>query len=257
MAAVEHAASADGTRIGYRTRGRGDPILLVHGSATTGADWLFVLPMLRQRFTVVSMDRRGRSSSDDGPDYAMEREAEDILAVLDASGAQLLVGHSYGGLCSILAAERIDRLRRLLIYEPPIAISERGLPALDRLIASGDHGAALETFLRFAGAAQEQRHAIRSSPAWPSLVATVPVLSRELHAGAAWRSPRGPIDVPTLWLQGTDTKSPTYLEGLEDLQGAFPDMRQELIPHQSHFGHVFAPEIFASLVASFCADAGS
>jgi len=187
----------------------------------------------------------------------MEREAEDILAVLDASGAQLLVGHSYGGLCSILAAERTDRLRRLVIYEPPIAISEQGLPALDRLIASGDHNAALETFLRFAGAAQEQLDAIRSSPAWPSLVATVPVLSRELHAGAAWRSPSGPIDVPTLWLQGTDTKSPAYLEGLEDLQGAFPDLRQELIPHQTHFGHVFAPEIFASLVVSFCADGDS
>lgn len=257
MAAVEHVASADGTRIGYRTWGRGDPLLFVHGSAATGADWLLVLPLLRERFTVVSMDRRGRGTSDDGPDYAMEREAEDILAVLDASGAQLLVGHSYGGLCSILAAERTDRLRRLVIYEPPIAISEQGLPALDRLIASGDHNAALETFLRFAGAAQEQLDAIRSSPAWPSLVATVPVLSRELHAGAAWRSPSGPIDVPTLWLQGTDTKSPAYLEGLEDLQGAFPDLRQELIPHQTHFGHVFAPEIFASLVVSFCADGDS
>ena len=256
MAAVEHVASVDGTQIGYRTWGEGDPILLVHGSATTGADWLFVRPMLRERFAVVSMDRRGRSSSDDAPDYAMEREAEDILAVLDASGAQQLVGHSYGGLCSILAAERTDRLRRLVIYEPPIAISEKGLPALDQLIASGDHGAALETFLRSAGAGQEQLDAIRSSPAWPSLVATVPVLSRELHAGAAWRSPRGPIDVPTLWLQGTDTKSPAYIEGLEDLQGAFPDLRRELIPDQSHFGHVFAPETFASLVAAFCADAG-
>ena len=249
--------SADGTRIGYRTWGKGDRILFVHGSGTTGADWLFVLPLLRDRFTIVSMDRRGRSTSDDAPDYAMAREAEDILAVLDASGAQLLVGHSYGGLCSILAAERTDRLRRLVIYEPPIAISKQGLPALDRLIASGDHGAALETFLRFAGAAQEQLDAIRSSPAWPSLVATVPVLSRELHTGAAWRSPGGPIDVATLWLQGTETKSPSYLEGLEELQGAFPDLRQELIPHQSHFGHVFAPEIFASLVASFCGDGDS
>jgi pimeloyl-ACP methyl ester carboxylesterase len=187
----------------------------------------------------------------------MEREAEDVLAVLDSSGAQLLVGHSYGGLCSILAAVRTDRLRRLAIYEPPIAISEQGLPALDRLIAGGDHVAALETFLRFAGAAQEQLDAIRSSPAWPSLVATVPVLSRELHAGAAWRSPRGPIEVPTLWLQGAETKTPTYLEGLEDLQGAFPELRLERIPHQSHFGHVFAPEVFASLVGSFFADADS
>ena len=54
MAAVEYVASADGTRIAYRVSGRGDPVLLVHGSATSGADWLFVLPLLRDRFAVVT-----------------------------------------------------------------------------------------------------------------------------------------------------------------------------------------------------------
>lgn len=254
MAAVEHVASADGTRIAYRTWGSGDPILFVHGSATLGADWLLVLPLLRDRFKIVVMDRRGRGKSEDGRDYAMEQEAEDVLAVLDAASAEMLVGHSYGGLCSILAAERTDRLHRLIIYEPPIAISEQSLPPLDELITSGDHSAALEAFLGFAGAREEQLNAIRSSPAWPTLLTTVPALSRELHAGAGWRHPRGPIGVPTLWLQGADTKSPAYLEGLDDLQGAFPTLRIELIPGQSHFAHVFAAEMFANLVASFCGE---
>jgi pimeloyl-ACP methyl ester carboxylesterase len=103
---VEHAASTDGTPIGYRVSGSGDSVLLVHGSGTSGADWLFVLPHLRERFTVVTMDRRGRGDSGDGPDYAMERESQDVLTVLDAVDGKLLVGHSYGALCSILAAER-------------------------------------------------------------------------------------------------------------------------------------------------------
>jgi pimeloyl-ACP methyl ester carboxylesterase len=254
VAAVEHVTSADGTRIAYRTWGSGDPILFVHGSATSGADWLLVLPLLRDRFTIVVMDRRGRGRSEDGRDYAMEREAEDILAVLDAARAEMLVGHSYGALCSILAAERTDRLRRLIAYEPPIAIRELSLRPLDELIDSGDHATALESFLRFAGAHEEQLNAIRSSPAWPTLLTAVPALSRELHAGAGWQHPRGPIDVPTLWLQGAETRSPAYLEGLGDLQGAFPALRLELIPDQRHFAHVFAAEIFASLVASFCTD---
>ncbi len=252
MTRVEHVVSADGTRIAYRSWGSGDAILFVHGSATSGADWLFVLPVLRERFTVVSMDRRGRGASEDEPGYEMQREAEDILAVLQATGAKLLVGHSYGALCCILAAERTDQLRRLVIYEPPIGISERSLPALDQLIAGGDHDLALETFLGFAGAGEEQLQAIRSSPEWASLLGAVPALSRELHAGAAWRHPRGPIDAPTLWLQGAQTTSPAYLDGLEELQSAFPKLHRELIPDQSHFAHVFSPDAFATLVVSFC-----
>lgn len=254
MAAVQHATSTDGTPVAYRVSGTGDPLLLVHGSGTSSADWLFVLPLLRDRFTVVTMDRRGRGNSGDGPEYAMGREADDVLAVLDAVDAELLVGHSYGALCSILAAERTDRLRRLVLYEPPIAVTEDRLSGLDELVASGDHGAALEGFLRGAGAPEDQLDAIRSSPAWPVLLDAVPTLPRELHACVGWRHPAGPIDVPALFLLGADTKSRVYLEGLEDLQAAFPNHRDELIPAQRHIAHVFAAETFADLVAGFCAD---
>jgi len=192
--------------------------------------------------------------SGDEPDYAMEREADDVLAVLDAVDGELLVGHSYGALCSILAAERTERLRRLVLYEPPIGVEEERLADLDELIARGDHEAALEAFLRNAGAPDRQFDAIRSSAAWPTLLDAVPALPRELHAASAWRHPPGPIDVPTLFLQGADTKSPIYLEGLADLQAAFPNRRDELIPGQRHFAHVFAAEAFANLVTDFCAD---
>jgi pimeloyl-ACP methyl ester carboxylesterase len=255
VTAVEHVASTDGTPIAYRVSGSGDPVLLVHGSATSGADWLFVLPLLRERFTVVTMDRRGRGDSGDGPDYAMEREAQDVLTVLDAVDGKLLVGHSYGALCSILAAERTDRLRRLVLYEPPIAVKGGDwLESMDELVARGDLDAALEGFLRSAGAPGAQFDAIRSSPAWPALLDAVPALPRELHACAGWRHPRGPIDAPALFLRGADTKGPVYLEGLDDLQAGFPNGCSEVIPGQRHFAHVFAPEPFAGLVADFCSD---
>jgi pimeloyl-ACP methyl ester carboxylesterase len=183
----------------------------------------------------------------------MEREAEDVLAVLDAAGAELLVGHSYGALCSILAAERTDRLRRMVLYEPPIAVKPGEVrDDMEERIAA-DPDAALEGFLRGAGAAEDQLSLIRQSPAWPVLLEALPSLPRELRAAARWRNPRGPIDVPTLFLVGGETKGDVYLQGLDELCAAFPEHRREEIPGQQHVGHVFAAEAFAELVAGFLA----
>jgi pimeloyl-ACP methyl ester carboxylesterase len=255
VGSIRHVTSADGTQVAYRAYGEGDPIVLVHGSGTSSGDWLFALPFLRERFTVVTMDRRGRGESGDGPDYSMEAEAGDILAVLDATDAQLLVGHSYGALCSIVAAERTDRLRRLVLYEPPIAVRDARVPDLEELIARGDLDAAMEGFLRAAGAPAEQLEMIRASPAWPVLLDAVPMLPRELRASGGWRNPSGPFHVPTLYLLGADTRSPVYLDGLDELQTAFADIRTERIEGQRHIAHVFAAERFAGLVTDFCASA--
>lgn len=249
---VAEVASADGTPIAFRASGTGEPLLLVHGTGTWGGDWAFVLPFLRERFSVVSMDRRGRGRSGDGAEYAMEREAEDVLAVLDAVDGELLVGHSYGALCSILAAVRSERLRRLVLYEPPIAVQRQWAVGLEELVREGSREQAIASFLRGAGASDEQLTAIRSSPAWPALVDTAPTLPRELSAAADWRHPTGPIEVPTLMLTGADTRSSAYLDGLEDLLAAFAEVRHEYIPGQQHVAHVFAAEAFARLVADFC-----
>jgi pimeloyl-ACP methyl ester carboxylesterase len=249
---VRHVESADGTAIAYRASGSGEPILFVHGTGTSGADWTFVQPLLVDRFTVAIMDRRGRGASGDGPEYAMEREAEDVLAVLDAVGAEMLVGHSYGGLCSILAVQRTDRLRRLVLYEPPIGVTESRAHALDELVDRGELERALKGFLRNAGTPNDQLGAIRASPAWPVLLDAMPTLPRELHAASAWRSPQGPIDVPMLYVLGGDTDSPSYLDGLDELLAAFPDVHRETLPAQQHIGHVFAAETFAAHVADFC-----
>ena len=253
MTAIRYVASPDGTRIAYRASGSGEPVLFVHGASTSGADWVFVRRLLRDRFTVVTMDRRGRGDSGDGAlDYSIEREAEDVLAVLDAVGAEQLVGHSYGGLCSILAAQRTTSLRRLVLYEPPIAVREDRVVGLEELVAN-DKDAAVEAFLRSAGIPSDQLDAIRSTPAWPVLLDAVPALPRELRACAEWRNPQRPIKVPTLFLLGGDTDNPAYLDGLDELQATFPEARRELIPGQRHAGHVFAAEIFTDLIASFCA----
>ena len=246
------ARSADGTEIAYRVAGDGEPLVLVHGAGTSSADWVFALPHLRERFTVVTMDRRGRGRSGDSAAYAMEREAEDILAVLDAVGGTLLVGHSYGALCAILAAQRTDRLRRLVLYEPPIAIAEASLEGLEERVAA-DPGAALEGFLLGTGTPPEQVGMIRASRAWPVLLDAVPALPRELRAGSRWENPAGPIGVPTLFLRGGETGGRAYLDTFEALQAAFPDGRLDLLPGQTHIAHILAAEAFAAAIIGFCA----
>jgi pimeloyl-ACP methyl ester carboxylesterase len=254
MPRVEHVESADGTRIAYRVSGSGEPMLFVHGAGTSGADWLFVGHLLRDRFTIVAMDRRGRGGSGDAAEHSIAREAEDVLAVREAVGAELLVGHSYGAMCSIRAAEQTDALRRLVLYEPPIGARADRHARLRELVDAGEHSRALAGFLRAVGAPPDQLDAIRSSPGWEVLLEAVPALPRELDECAAWRHPQRRLEVPTLFLLGGETDDPVYLDGVDDLLAAFRDVRRETLPGQHHIGHVFAAERFAELVADFCAE---
>ena len=226
--------------------------MLVHGAATSSADWVFALPHLRERFTVVSMDRRGRGRSGDGDEHAIEREAEDVLAVLEAVGGELLVGHSYGALCAILAAQRTDRLRRLVLYEPPIAVRPAFLEGMEERVAGGDRDDVLAGFLRGTGVPAAQVELIRASAAWPVLLDAVPSLPRELRAASRWENPAGPIDVPTLFLRGGETDSVAYLDTFDELQAAFTDSRLELLDGQTHIAHVLAAEDFAARIVRFC-----
>ena len=90
--------SRDGTRIAAHVGGAGPPLLAVHGAtADHSTTWRLVGPMFEERFTLYRMDRRGRSHSGDADDYSIEREFEDIAAVVDAIGEPaFVIGHSYG-----------------------------------------------------------------------------------------------------------------------------------------------------------------
>ncbi len=91
------ARSTDGTPIAYETVGAGPPLVLVHGSVSDRGYWAPVSPALAEDYTVVTVDRRGRGASGDTTPCTIEREFEDVAAVVDAIGVPVhLVGHSYG-----------------------------------------------------------------------------------------------------------------------------------------------------------------
>lgn len=245
---THRVASADGTSIAYRLSGDGDPVLLVHGTATSGADWVPVLPFLRERFAPVTMDRRGRGRSADGVTYAIEREVEDLAAVMAATSARHVVAHSYGALCAIQAAASGVPMDALVVYEPPIGPRRAGAAAG---VDAGEPDAAVIRFLLDIDVTAEEVDVIRASPAWPILCDAAPTIPRELDAQARWERPAGPVDVPTLLLVGEDTRAPVFLDGLDSLAAAFPAHRHQRLPGQRHLAHVQTPEAFAAAVAAF------
>lgn len=125
---MESIRSKDGTPIACQRTGTGPPLVLVHGTLGSCKRWP-ILPALEKQFTVYAIERRGYGESGDTSDYAVEREFEDIAAVVDSIGdAVNLLGHSFGGFCVLEAALLTSHLRRLIVYEPsPLPVPGQSL----------------------------------------------------------------------------------------------------------------------------------
>src|SRR5512136_1287001 len=121
---MEKVSSADGTSIAYQRSGTGAPLVLVHGTGGTHSRWAPIVPALEKHFTVYAVDRRGRGESSDAAAYTIEREFEDVAALVKAIGEPAnLFGHSFGGICSLEAALCAQHVSRLILYEPPIPVA--------------------------------------------------------------------------------------------------------------------------------------
>src|SRR3712207_3567570 len=135
----ESATSKDGTPIAYWRSGEGPPLVLVHGTAADHGRWAPILPAFEQRFTVCAVDRRGRGGSGDSDAYSLEREFEDVAAVVDSLGEPVnLLGHSYGALCALEATLLTRNVRKLVLYDPGIEVAGQEIyppEVIDRLEA--------------------------------------------------------------------------------------------------------------------------
>jgi pimeloyl-ACP methyl ester carboxylesterase len=250
--------SADGTRLAARHSGRGSPIVLVHGALGSIDTFLLVEGLLAERHSVWVYSRRGRGGSGDGPRYSLDREVEDVSAVLAAAGDHAhLLGHSGGAIYCLLAATHHASLRSLVLYEPPLH-GDRFAPALvDRVQAAvdaGDPDRALELFYAAAGVVEEEVRIIRAIPEVLARAREgVRLAARELRtAQEARHRLRAAYSaaVPTLYLYGEATKAPIF---------AIPDEVARLLPHaelhglrgQRHLAWAFDPTTFAEAVLEF------
>jgi len=252
--------SADGTEIACEKSGSGPALVLVHGTTADHSRWAPIRPALEARFTVYACDRRGRGASGDGPAYALEREFEDVVAVVDGIGGPVdLLAHSYGALCALEGAARARNLRRLVLYEPPINVGPFAPPAdlLDRLQAlldKGDRAGVVATFLEeVARVPAEQLERLRRLPPSHERVRDAPTILREVRAqGEYVLAPerlRG-LDAPVLLLLG-GASPPFFRVALESIQAAVPRAEIVVLPGQTHGAIDKAPELFAREVIDF------
>lgn len=240
--------SNDGTPIVYDRAGSGPPVILVDGAFCSRAFGPMpkLTPLLADNFTVIHYDRRGRGDSGDTKPYAVEREIEDLNAVIrGAGGSAHVLGISSGAILALQAAASGLGITTLAMYEPPfVAVSDSGhrAPAdsvaqLTRLIADNQRGEAVKFYLtQFMGAPRIMYYGMRVTPIWPKMKAVAPSLPYDAAVMGDFLPPREQLEsysVPTLVLGGE--KSPAALrESVQAAAVAIPGSQCRLLQGQTH-----------------------
>lgn len=250
--------SADGTSIGFSTFGSGPALVLVHGSASSRDAWLPVATALAGQFRCHLMDRRGRGQSGDTLAHTLDREREDVEAVLEVAGSGAhLLGHSYGGLCALEAARHFP-LGRLVLYEPPLfhsgPKSEELSAQIRSAMQSDQPDEALACFLKGGPELTDAEvSAFRATPLWKEAVTLAPTFAREVEAISCLKSnlvPYRELSMPTLLLVGT--ASVAHLkEASSGLQDTLPNAKTVLLEGQGHIANLIAPDLVAREVSDF------
>ena len=258
--------SADGTSIAVWAEGDGPPLVLVHGGLNDHTTDRPFIDELRGSVTTFAIDRRGRGASGDGPNYAIEREFEDIAAVVDAVAARTehavsVWGHSYGADCAMGAAALSDNVAHLILYEPGLGFTcspsvREAIEAVDTAVASGDLEVALVTALRcIVELTDDEIAVVRATPGWSARLAAVPVLPREIRAEVDWSYQPGQFDAvtaATLLLAGAESP-PAQQEATQRAAAAIPNGRVRTLDGHSHIAHRVDPAMVAAIVCEFVA----
>src|SRR5215210_842683 len=257
----ETVTSKDGTTIAYWRSGDGPPLVLIHGTTADHSRWTPVMPAFERRFTVCAIDRRGRGGSGASGDYAIEREFEDVAAVVDSLGGPAnLLGHSYGALCALEAALLTRNVRKLVLYDPGIEVAgeeiypHEVIEQLEALLGKGDRDGVVATTMReVAGLPPETVEYMRAQPVWQARVAAAHTIPRELRAVKAYRLNAerfGALGVPTLMLSGGD--SPTALRKAgEAVDETLPNSRIVVMPGHGHAAMDTGTELVTTEVVRF------
>ncbi len=257
---IERFESADGTILACDVAGDGPPLVLVHGTSTDHTRWAPVITALSADFTTYAMDRRGRGASADAEAYSIELEFDDVAAVIDGIGGAVdVLGHSYGAVCSLEATLRTSRVRRLVLYEPPLPVGIEIYPPglierLDQLLAAGDQDGVVATFFREVVRMPEaELDIMRSDPSWEARMAAAHTIPRELGIADAYDPDFerfATVRVPTLLLLGGD--SPSFLvDPTRRLHESISESKLTVMPGQQHVAMNTAPDLFLEHVVDF------
>ncbi|GGW71127.1 alpha/beta fold hydrolase [Streptomyces griseoloalbus] len=256
----KNTVSHDGTSLAYESAGRGSAVVLVSGAMSTGATVAPLAAPLSERFRVVVYDRRGRGGSTDTAPYAVEREVEDLAALIGAVGGEAsLYGISSGGALALRAAASGLPVRHVAVYETPYAMSEEELAAraqytknLTRALAEGRRGDAVELFLRLTGLGEAMIQGARQSPMWAGMESIAPSLAYDdavMGDGSVPRELLSSIRVPVLSIAGD--ASPAWMrEAARAIAESVPQGAYRTLEGQTH---MVEPDVLAPVLAEFFA----
>jgi pimeloyl-ACP methyl ester carboxylesterase len=250
--------SRDETRIAYNKRGSGPRLILVLGALNKRGSGKKLAQALSDQFMVISYDRRGRGDSGDTKPYAVEKEIDDLEAMIDAlGGSAYLYGHSSGGVLALLAAGRLGvKVAGLAVYEIPyngdpaaLKESEEYRRSVRRLLAEDKRGEAVSLFVKSVGVTDKQIEAMQRLPLWKSLTAMAPTLEydtveiMERYPTIDART----IEVPTLVMFGS--ASPSFVASTaQELSQSLPNGTLRSLEGQTHD---VKPDVLALTLQAF------
>ncbi len=260
---VRRVRSSDGTTIAFERTGEGPAVILVGGALSDRSAAAQLTALLAPRFTVFAYDRRGRGDSGDTAPYAVQREVEDLGALVrEAGGAAFVFGHSSGAALALEAASRGVAISKLALYEPPYIVdgSRSRLPEdytshINELISSGRRGEAVEYFMtEGVSVPSEMIERMRRSPMWPALEGlahTLPydgMIMGDDMAGKPLSPERwASVTIPALVMDGG--ASPAWTRNaVQATVDALPNAQRRTLEGQTHGA---APEVLAPVLMEF------
>jgi pimeloyl-ACP methyl ester carboxylesterase len=212
---TDHVTSADGTKIAFDRLGEGPPVVVVSGLFCDRQTTHGLAEQLAQRFSVINYDRRGRGDSGDTAPYAVEREIEDLDALIRAAGGTASVyGHSSGAGLALIAATSGVPITRLVLHEPPYGPDDDDSKRSARQLADNVRAAltenrradAIKLFLTASGMPPEMAEGLGSDPRMLAAAPTMPydfeVMGDTSRGGTIPEDLVRGISIPTLVIAG-------------------------------------------------------
>jgi len=263
-----NVTAPDGVVISITVEGSGPPLMMITGTGDDYTRYARVSPILAPSYTLYNVDRRGRGRSSDAPTHNFLDEVYDILAVIDAvhadAGPVNMLAHSYGGLVALEAAWQTEKLKSVLLYEPPMPYYERidGVDprkplviAMTEILAKGDIDGVITFYLSdFMGSSPDAVERQRSNPKawerWRSMARTVPrelMIVRDYEfAPSKFVGVKYPFGV----LVGGKSRG-GMRNSAERIKSGIPQTEIIELPGEGHSAMTSSPEMFASAVLAF------
>jgi pimeloyl-ACP methyl ester carboxylesterase len=261
---MDRVISRDGTPIAFDRIGTGPPVILVDG-ALCRREFGPAEPLAKElapHFTVYTYDRRGRGDSGDTQPYAIEREVEDLAAViLEAGGSACVYGISSGALLALEGGHRGLPIRKLALYEAPMLVDNSRppmapafIPEMRSAIQSGRPGHAVKMFLRQVGLPAVIRLVMPLMPPWKKMKEIAHTLPYDMEIVEPGLQGKAPVAerwsgarMPTLAMDGA--KSPAWMrDAMRALASVLPHARHRSLPGQTH---MLNPKAIAPVLREF------